>query len=159
MMILLGLAGRIFVISKFLLSRSIEWYNSLHKYLSVFTQTTDYLQGYNFPANLKTWLNYEDVKYNIKKVSVDDIFEYIDLVKEDEEGDEVIVVGDELDIENKDVAEKNEWENLIMDKVRDLKVVEEKIEKETTRSFLKRPRNESEDLGGRSLLIRFLLVR
>ena len=145
MMFSLGLTSRIFVISKFLISKAIEWYNSLHQYLTIFPETTDYLEGYDFPSNLKIWLNYEDSKPTNKRTSIDKIFDYIDLV----ENENVIVIDDDSDEEQN--RELLEWENIIREKVKDLKVTEEKNEKKKE-NVLKRKRSDfNEDLGGDEL--------
>ncbi|KAK6642108.1 hypothetical protein RUM44_013831 [Polyplax serrata] len=86
-----GIVARLWTLSKYYLFKSIEWYNSLYRYQSCFELTADFIPGYEFPADLKKWLVDVDLSLPNKKTSTDDIFELINLVVEDDDGDITIV--------------------------------------------------------------------
>lgn len=91
-LISLAITARLLVCSQYLMVKSIEWYNSLYKYLPCFKLTAEFLKDHNFPSNLKHWLGDIDLTPPEKKTYIDDVFEMIDLsvaVGDDEDDDDI----------------------------------------------------------------------
>ncbi|EEB20103.1 conserved hypothetical protein [Pediculus humanus corporis] len=92
-----GINARLLVISKYIVSKCIEWYDKLYDYLIIFDSDSNFSSYYSCPRDLKTWLGRDA---NVSPLSdknqiIDNLFKMMEMKmrsrKKTEEEDETAV--------------------------------------------------------------------